>query len=133
MTTALDRLASLPPVVPLERWYCCACDTALMTHAAFSVHMAETHGVTPAAPSSYVLVILSECEDHVGKVYLWTLGNVQAEQYLKIRRGPDSLWDADMIDTLPRDAGYYVTDAAGERVPLLSALAAMGLVSDGEK
>ena len=118
MTTALDRLASLPPVVPLERWRCGACDTALMTHAAFSVHMAETHGVTPAAPSSYVLVILNECEDHVGKVYLWTLGNVQAEQYLKIRRGPDSLWDADMID-LPAP-GYYVTDAAGQRVPLLS-------------
>ena len=130
---ALDRLASLPPIVPLERWYCCACGGDLMPHAAFSVHMAEQHNVTPAAPSSYVLVILSECEDHVGKVYLWTLGNVQAEQYLKLRRGPDSLWDADMIDTLPRDAGYYVTDAAGERVPLLSALAAMGLVSDGEK
>ena len=107
---ALERLASLPPVVPLERWRCGACDTALMTHAAFSVHMAETHGVTPTAPSSYVLVIVNECHDHTAKVYLWTLGGVQAEQYLKIRRGPDSLWDADMIDTLPRDAGYYVTE-----------------------
>ena len=69
-----------------------------------------THNVTPAAPSAHVLVIINECADHTGKVYLWTLGNVQAEQYLKIRRGPDSLWDADMIDTLPRDAGYYVTE-----------------------
>ena len=131
MTTALDRLASLPPVVPLERWRCGACNTDLLTHRDFSVHMAETHGVTPAAPSSYVLVILSECEDHVGKVYLWTLGNVQAEQYLKIRRGPDSLWDADMID-LPAP-GYFVTDAAGQHVPLLSALAALGYINGGDK
>ena len=28
---------------------------------------------------------------------------------------------------------YFVTDAAGQRVPLLSALAALGLVSDGGK
>ena len=107
---ALERLASLPPTVPLERWYCCACGGDLMPHAAFSVHMATTHNVTPAAPSAHVLVIINECQDHVGKVYLWTLGGVEAEQYLKIRRGPDSLWDADMIDTLPRDAGYYVTE-----------------------
>ena len=107
---ALDRLASLPAVVPLERWRCGACDTALMTHAAFSVHMAETHGVTPTAPSSYVLVIVNECEDHTAKVYLWTLGGVEAEQYLKIRRGPDNLWDTDMIDTLPGYAGYYAAE-----------------------
>ena len=29
--------------------------------------------------------------------------------------------------------GYFVTDAAGQRVPLLSALAALGLVTDGGK
>ena len=128
---ALERLASLPPTVPLERWYCCACGGDLMPHAAFSVHMATTHNVTPAAPSAHVLVIINECADHTGKVYLWTLGNVQAEQYLKIRRGPDSLWDADMMN-LPV-TGYYVTDGAGERVPLLSARAALGLVTDGRK
>ena len=128
---ALERLASLPPVVPLERWRCGACDTDLMTHREFSVHMVEQHNVTPTAPSSYVLIIINECEDHVGKVYLWTLGNVQAEQYLKLRRDKDSLWDADMID-LPAP-GYFVTDAAGQRVPLLSALAALGLVTDGGK
>ena len=128
---ALDRLASLPPTVPLERWYCCACGGDLMPHAAFSVHMAEQHNVTPAAPSAHVLVIINECQDHVGKVYLWTLGGVQAEQYLKIRRDKDSLWDADMMN-LPV-TGYYVTDGAGERVPLLSARAALGLVTDGRK
>ena len=128
---ALDCLASLPPIVPLERWYCCACGGDLMPHAAFSVHMAEQHNVTPAAPSAHVLVIINECADHTGKVYAWTIGDVEAEQYLKIRRGPDSLWDADMID-LPAP-GYYVTDAAGQRVPPLSALAAPGLVTDGGK
>ena len=128
---ALDRLASLPAVVPLERWRCGACDTALMTHAAFSVHMATTHNVTPAAPSAHVLVIINECQDHTGKVYAWTLGGVEAEQYLKIRRNKDSLWDVDVID-LPAP-GYFVTDAAGQRVPLLSALAALGLVTDGGK
>ena len=107
---ALDRLASLPPIVPLERWYCCACGGDLMPHAAFSVHMATTHNVTPAAPSAHVLVIINECADHTGKVYLWTLGGVEAEQYLKIRRGPDNLWDADMIDTLPGYAGYYAAE-----------------------
>ena len=110
MTATLDRLASLPPVVPLERWRCCACDTDLMTHREFSVHMVEQHNVTPTAPSSYVLIIVNECEDHVGKVYLWTLGGVEAEQYLKIRRGPDSLWDVDVIDTLPGYAGYYAAE-----------------------
>ena len=107
---ALDRLASLPPTVPLERWYCCACGGDLMPHREFVRHMQERHGVTPTAPSSYVLVIVNECHDHTAKVYLWTLGGVQAEQYLKIRRGPDSLWDADMIDTLPGYAGYYAAE-----------------------
>ena len=128
---ALDRLASLPPIVPLERWYCCACGGDLMPHAAFSVHMATTHNVTPAAPSAHVLVIINECEDHTGKVYAWTIGDVEAEQYLKLRRDKDSLWDADMMN-LPV-TGYYVTDGAGERVPLLSARAALGLVTDGRK
>ena len=130
---ALERLASLPPVVPLERWRCGACDTALMTHAAFSVHMAEQHNVTPAAPSAHVLVIINECADHTGKVYAWTIGDVEAEQYLKLRRDKDSLWDADMIDTLPGYAGFYVTDGTRSPAPLLSALAALGLVSDGGK
>ena len=128
---ALERLASLPPTVPLERWYCCACGGDLMPHAAFSVHMATTHNVTPAAPSAHVLVIINECADHTGKVYAWTIGDVEAEQYLKLRRDKDSLWDADMID-LPAP-GYFVTDAAGQRVPLLSALAALGPVTDGGK
>ena len=128
---ALERLASLPPVVPLERWRCGACDTALMTHAAFSVHMAEQHNVTPAAPSAHVLVIINECQDHTGKVYAWTIGDVEAEQYLKIRRNKDSLWDVDAID-LPAP-GYFVTDAAGQRVPPLSALAALGYINGGDK
>ena len=105
-----DRPADWLKDHPLERWRCCACDTALMTHAAFSVHMQEQHGVLFDAPSAYVLVIINECEDHVGKVYLWTLGGVEAEQYLKIRRGPDSLWDVDVIDTLPGYAGYYAAE-----------------------
>ena len=130
---ALERLASLPPVVPLERWRCGACDTDLMTHREFSVHMVEQHNVMPDAPASHVLIIVNECADHTAKVYRWTLGGIEAEQYLKLRRHRDNLWDIDMIDSLPRDAGYYVTDGAGERVPLLSALAALGLVTDGGK